>query len=130
LIITTPFGNIANIVVTVNPIAPGLLSPSSFNIGGTPYATALFPDGATYVLPTGAIAGLPSRPAKAGDAITLYGIGFGFVTPDIPAGQVTQLANSLVLPLVVKIGSTIAKVTYAGLAPGAVGLYQFNLLIP
>ena len=28
-------------------------------------------------LVTGAIAGVPSRPAKAGDTITLYGVGFG-----------------------------------------------------
>ena len=47
---------------------------------------ALFPDG-SYVLPIGAIAGVTSRPAKAGDTISLYGVGFGPVTPNIPAGQ-------------------------------------------
>jgi uncharacterized protein (TIGR03437 family) len=90
------------------------------------------PDNATYVLPAGAIAGVASRPAKAGDTITLYGVGFGAVTPNIPAGQIVQASNALTQPFVLKFGvaSTQAKVAYAGLAPGLVGLYQFNVIVP
>jgi uncharacterized protein (TIGR03437 family) len=114
----------------VNGVEPGLLAPTSFEIGSTQYAVALFPDDATYVLPTGAIAGVPSRPAKAGDTITLYGVGFGSVTPNTPAGQVVEASNALALPFVLKFGSTEATVTYAGLGPGLVGLYQFNVVVP
>jgi uncharacterized protein (TIGR03437 family) len=116
--------------VTVNAAEPGLLAPPSFNVGGNQQVEALFPDGKTYVLPPGAIAGLPSRRAQPGDTILLYGVGFGPVTPDSPAGQTVQQVNSLSLPFQLKFGQTAATVTYAGLAPGAVGLYQFNVTVP
>ena len=91
---------------------------------------ALFPDNKTYVLPTNAIANVLSRPAKAGDTIILYGIGFGAVTPAIAAGQIVQQTNTLALPLQVNFGTARATVSFAGLAPGAVGLYQFNVIVP
>jgi len=128
--VTTARGVSGVYTITVNAEQPGLLAPSSFNIGGKQYAAALFSDGITYVLPPGAIAGLPSRRAQPGDSITLYGIGFGPVTPSIPAGQIVQQTNALALPFDVFFGPTEATVSYAGLAPNAVGLYQFNLLVP
>ena len=63
--------------------------------------------------------------AKAGDTITLYGIGFGGVTPSIPAGQVVGQSNSLASNLVISFAGTPASVTYAGLEPNFIGLYQF-----
>jgi uncharacterized protein (TIGR03437 family) len=116
--------------VTVNTVEPGLLAPSSFLIGGKQYVVALLPDGATYILPTGAIAGVASRPAKPSDTITLYGIGFGAVTPSIPAGQIVTGQNQLTEPLQILFGQTPAQVNYDGLAPGFVGLYQFNVVVP
>jgi uncharacterized protein (TIGR03437 family) len=132
LIVTTSAGKSATYSVTVNGVEPGLLAPASFKIGSTQYVVALFPDNATYVLPAGAIAGVASRPAKAGETITLYGVGFGAVAPNIPAGQIVQPGNALVSPFVLKFGFglTQATVTYAGLAPGLVGLYQFNVIVP
>lgn len=130
VIVTTPAGASAPYTVAVNAAQPGLLAPSSFSVGGQQYVVALFSDGVTFVLPPGAIAGVPSRRAKAGDAITLYGIGFGPVTPNIPAGQVVQQSNSLSSPFHVFFGSTEAKVSYAGLAPSAVGLFQLNVTVP
>ena len=107
-----------------------MLAPSSFSVGGKQYVVALFSDGATYVLPPGAIGGVPSRRAKPGESITLYGIGFGAVTPSIPAGQVVQQANTLASQLHMQFGQTEAMVGYDGLAPNAVGLYQFNVVVP
>ena len=83
-----------------------------------------------FVLPPGAIAGVPSRRAKAGDAITLYGVGFGPVAPSIRAGQIVQRSNALALPFNISFGTRQASVTFAGLAPNAVGLYQFNVVVP
>jgi uncharacterized protein (TIGR03437 family) len=57
-------------------------------------------------------------------------VGFGPVTPDIPAGQTVQQANSLVSKFDAFIGGTPATVNYSGLAPNYVGLYQFNIVIP
>ena len=116
--------------MTITSAQPGLLAPSLFNVNGRQYAVALFSDGITYVLPTGAVPGVPSRRAIPGDTITFYGIGFGAVSPNIPAGQIVQQSNILTLPLEVFFGQTPATLSYSGLAPNAVGLYQFNVVVP
>src|SRR5665213_2443426 len=125
LVLTTEAGSSAPFTVNVDAVQPGLLAPpTNFDIGGTQYVAALFPDGVTYVLPPGAIAGLPSRLAKPGDTIMLYGVGFGVVSPSVPPGQIAELSNALVAPFTVSIGGTQAKVAYDGQAPTYVGLYQ------
>jgi uncharacterized protein (TIGR03437 family) len=130
VVVKTAVGTSASTTLTINATEPGLLAPASFNIGGTQYVAALFPDGVTFVLPPGAIQGVPSRRAKAGDTIVLYGVGFGAVTPAISAGQIVQAANTLAAPFSVSFGQTAANVTSAGLAPSEVGLYQFNVVVP
>jgi uncharacterized protein (TIGR03437 family) len=88
LTVTTDAGTSAPYGVTVSATSPGLLAPASFRIGGRQHVVALFPDGATYVLPPGAIPGVASRRVRPGDTITRYGVGFGAVTSSVPAGQV------------------------------------------
>jgi uncharacterized protein (TIGR03437 family) len=127
--VTTPAGVSAPYNITVNAVQPGLLAPPSFNVSGIQYATALFADG-TYVLPAGAIPSLSSRPAKPGETIVLYGVGFGPAIPAIPAGQIVQQSNSLATGLQMFIGGAPAAATYMGLAPNFTGLYQFNLTVP
>ncbi|HTC86642.1 MAG TPA: hypothetical protein VK686_00020 [Bryobacteraceae bacterium] len=122
-------GTSASLSIMVSALEPGLLAPASFNIGGVQYVVALFLDG-TYVLPEGAIAGVNSRPAKPGDVIVLYGVGFGPVTPAVPAGQIVQQSNTIASNFQMSIGGTSAKADYSGLAPNYVGLYQFNIVVP
>jgi uncharacterized protein (TIGR03437 family) len=119
----------APVNITVNAVQPGLLAPPSFNVNGTQYAVATFGDGA-YVLPTGAISGVTSRPAMPGDEIVLYGVGFGPVTPSIPAGQLVQQSNTLQSGFEISLGGIAAQAAYDGLAPGYTGLYQFNITVP
>jgi uncharacterized protein (TIGR03437 family) len=130
LIVTTEAGSSAPFTVNVVTDEPGLLAPPSFDIGGTPYVVALFSDNVTYVLPPGAISGVASRLAKPGDAITLYGIGFGPVNQEIPPGQVASGDTSLASALTISIGGVSAQVPYAGLAPTFVGLDQFDVVVP
>ena len=119
----------APVNVTVNATEPGPLTPTTFQVGGNQYVAALLPDG-TYAMPTGAVAGVNSRPAAPGETITVYGIGFGSVTPAFLAGQIVTQPNQLMLPLQVMFGQTAAQVSYSGLAPNLVGLYQFNVVVP
>ncbi|MCU1259836.1 MAG: repeat containing protein [Bryobacterales bacterium] len=130
LTITTSAGTSAPYSVTVNPTAPGLDAPAAFNIGGTQYMAALFTDGKTYVLPPGTISGIISRQAKPGETIVIYGVGFGDVTPGIPAGQLVQQMSTLAAEFQLTFGQQPATLSYEGLAPGAVGLYQFNAVVP
>ena len=115
--------------LTVNPTQPGLLASAQFKIGASQYVVAQLPDG-NYVLPAGAIGGVNSRPAKPGETIVIYGIGFGAVTPNIPAGQIVAQSNQLSANLQIYFGGTPAQAPYAGLAPAFVGLYQFNVIVP
>ena len=72
------------------------------------------------------------RPAGPGESISLYATGLGAVDnrPDTgkPASSVL-LSNTLVRPAV-SIGGRDAVVTFSGLAPGFVGLYQVNVIVP
>jgi uncharacterized protein (TIGR03437 family) len=129
LIVTTAGGSSLAYTVTVNTLEPGLLAPPSFILKGAQNVVALFSGTLTYVLPVN-LPGVVTARARAGDNITLYGIGFGTVTPDIPAGQIVQQTNALQSAFKVFFGGTQATVTYAGFAPGYVGLYQFNVEVP
>jgi uncharacterized protein (TIGR03437 family) len=130
LTVTTAQGITAAYTLNVNATQPGLLAPQSFSIGGKQYVVSLFLDGTTYVLPEGALAGVASRPAKPGETILMFGIGFGPVTPSVNAGVVVQNQNTLVNPVQILIGGVPAQVGYQGLAPSTVGLYQFNVTVP
>jgi uncharacterized protein (TIGR03437 family) len=130
VVVTTEAGSSAPFTVTMDAVQPGLLATPSFDIGGTQYAVALFPDGVTYVLPPGAIPGVASKLAAPGDTITLYGIGFGEVNQGIPPGQIAQGQTSLAAPLTIEIGGKSAAVPYQGLTPTFVGLYQFDVVVP
>jgi uncharacterized protein (TIGR03437 family) len=82
-------------------------------------------------LPPGAITGLTTRPAKPGETIVIYGVGFGSVVPNTPAGQMAPASTQLAGPVQFLFGGTPAQqLAYWGLAPGAVGLYQFNIVVP
>jgi uncharacterized protein (TIGR03437 family) len=130
LIVTSAGVPTGPVNVTVNATEPGLLAPPSFKIGANQYVVAQFGDG-TYALPTGAIAGVSSRPAKPGETIVIYGIGFGPVVPSIPAGQTATGTTELSASLQFLFAQTPAQgAPYAGLAPGYVGLYQFNIEVP
>jgi uncharacterized protein (TIGR03437 family) len=129
LVVQTGAGASASYEVTVNALEPGFLAPALFKLGGVPYVAALFPDG-TYVLPTGAISGIDSRPAQPGDTILMYGVGFGPVTPGIPWGQIEPDTNMLASSFNLSIGGATATLQYDGLAPNYIGLYQFNVVVP
>lgn len=126
LIVYTGGGQTAPVNIAVEPLQPGLYAPPANNIGGTQYVWAQLSDG-SIVLPSG---NANSRPAKVGETMVMYGVGFGPVTPAIPAGQIVQKSNQLAERFQVQFGGVPATVNYAGLAPGAVGLYQFNVVVP
>jgi uncharacterized protein (TIGR03437 family) len=76
-----------------------------------------------------------SCPAAAGDVVELYANGLGPTTNQpasgnpAPGGSLANLAQTTTLP-VVMIGGQQATVSFAGLAPPYVGLYQVNATIP
>ncbi len=77
----------------------------------------------------------PTCPAAAGDVVELYVNGLGPTTNQpasgspAPSGTLAQLAQTTTTP-VVKIGGLTANVSFSGLTPTVVGLYQVNATIP
>ena len=65
----------------------------------------------------------------AGDTITLYGIGFGNVTPRVEAGRAATGTTALICRSIL-VRWTFGTLRYAGLAPSFLGLYQFNVVMP
>ena len=129
VVVTTPGGSSVAYSVNVKPTEPGLLSPAVFKLNGSQYVTALFPDNVTFVLPT-SVNGVSTARAKPGDILIFYGVGFGPVTPDSPAGQIVNQANKLSADFECSIGGVPASVKFAGLTSGFLGLYQFNVQVP
>jgi uncharacterized protein (TIGR03437 family) len=129
LIVQTAVGTTSPFTVTVNPLEPGVYAPAFLLVGGNQY-TSEFNDFMEWVLPTGASAGTSSRPARAGDFIVVWGVGFGPVTPNVPTGTIVQGLTTLTTPVQFSIGGVPATVLYQGLAPGEIGLYQFDLVVP
>lgn len=118
LVVKSPLGDSQPYTITVADTQPGIFAPSTLAIDGKQYAGVVLADGtvASTVTP--------------GQTVTLYGIGFGSVTPTLNAGEIVRSSNAVALPLQVFFGDTAATVTYAGLAPGTLGLYQFNVVVP
>jgi uncharacterized protein (TIGR03437 family) len=117
----------APLAVTQARSAPGMWAPPTFTSNGKQLLGALTTDGSTYI---GNIAGLNSRPAKPGETPTAYGVGFGATTPAVASGTITGVLNQTADPFTMTIANAPVTVSYAGLAPGFVGLYQFNFVVP
>jgi uncharacterized protein (TIGR03437 family) len=113
-------------------VAPGLLAPPNYQANGTPYLVATFASDGAYALNTGTGAsfGLNSRPAKPGDLIVAYGVGFGDVTPAILPGVIVGQSNTLANPVAFSFGTAPASSAYSGLAANFIGLYEFYITVP
>ncbi len=132
-----PFQEVGNVVMVVH--TPGGVSPN-FNLVVQSYAPAVFLSasaGPLTNLPTVVRASTDllvtdSNPIHLGDMVTLYTTGLGAVSPVVPnglPGPSNPLANSIVTPSVT-IGGVSLNVSFAGLAPGEVGVYQINATLP
>ncbi|HEY1496113.1 MAG TPA: hypothetical protein VGF49_16285 [Candidatus Solibacter sp.] len=113
--------------VLLKPYAPALFTT---NQAGTGQASTLIDGTASLVAPIGAFPG--SRPAKIGDHISIYATGLGDVSDRPAPGAATPadpLPHTLATPTVT-VGGVPATVTFSGLAPGYVGLYQINVQVP
>jgi uncharacterized protein (TIGR03437 family) len=108
--------------------APGLFTT---NQQGTGQAAALVANTAIVAAPTGTFPG--SRPVQRGvEYLEFYGTGLGPVTHTPATGApapVNPLAQTIASASVT-IGGVPATVTYCGLSPYYVGLYQVDVQVP
>src|SRR5205823_1123780 len=69
-------------------------------------------------------------PAHPGDTITIYLEGMGATMPLEPSGYAADSDAGVKLQPNVIIAGKSAEISYAGLAPGLVGVYMIKLRIP
>ncbi len=113
VVVTTVTGASAAFMATYAQFAPGLFSAAA------PYLAAQHAD-SSYVT--------TASPARPGEAITLWGTGFGPADPPVAAGQIFSGANPLANPVTATISGQPATVLFAGVV-GA-GLVQINVQVP
>jgi len=103
------------ITVTLKPFAPALFTT---NGQGSGQAAAMISNTSSLAAPLGAFPA--SRPAKKSEFVSLFCTGLG---------AVTNASTTSATPTVT-LGGASAPVSFSGLAPGFVGLYQVNFQIP
>ena len=64
--------------------------------------------------------------------MTVWANGLGPVDPEVPIGSAAPVdsLSRTTLSVQASIGQALAPVTFSGLAPGFVGLYQLNIQVP
>jgi uncharacterized protein (TIGR03437 family) len=73
-----------------------------------------------------------AAPAQRGEELVLFASGLGEVQPPVASGTAapsSPSAGTVIAPTVRVAGAT-AEVRFSGLAPGFVGLYQVNFVVP
>ncbi len=118
----TPNGVSNNFLFSVQPTAP-----SVFLSGAAGSQTGL----ATIVRNNNHQLVTPTNPVRGKDSLTIYLTGMGQTTPAVVAGQAAP-ANppAQVSGTSVMLGGKNLDMSYAGLAPGEVGVYQINVTVP
>ncbi|MCC6587574.1 MAG: hypothetical protein IT168_12830 [Bryobacterales bacterium] len=73
------------------------------------------------------------RPARAGELLVLYATGLGWVDPPVRDGDASP-ASPLSLTrydnMVVTVNGRFVTPLFSGLAPGLVGIFQVNFMLP
>jgi len=103
-------------------------SPSFLRFGASSYITATHADFSLLGAPSLSAPGYTFTPAKPGEVVVMYAVGFGLPSATLVNGSSSQFGSLTPLP-VVQIGGTTASVQFAGIN-GAPGLYQLNVVVP
>jgi uncharacterized protein (TIGR03437 family) len=129
-------------LMSIAPFAPGIFTLNGAGSSMAPFAPALFvlndtnPSQALVTIAGTQGFGPPSggvgTPVAPGALISIYCTGLGAVSNQPATGAAAQ-ANPLSVTTTtptVTIGGIAAPVSFSGLAPGAVGLYQVTVQVP
>ena len=108
-------------VLTMSPTGPGIFA---VNQAGTGRGAVL------HSSSHGAVTS--SDPARPSEFLEVYMNGLGATTPSVGTGQAASSnpVSVAVLQPTATLGGVAARVSFAGLAPGFVGLYQVNIEVP
>ncbi len=111
------------IAFPVSPLAPGIFTLNNQGTG----------QGAIQINGTSLIAAPlsgGSRLAHPGEFVVVYCTGLGAVTNPPGDGKIAGGNSATTTPVLATVGGIAASVTFSGLSPGFVGLYQVNVQVP
>ena len=115
---TIQVGNSAPFSITLTQYAPAVYSAD-----GTGHGTVQ-----AYHADFSAIT--KTSPASPGEMIVTFAIGMGPTVPVVPTGTASSSFSMLTTTVTATIANKPAIVVFAGLAPGKIGVYQLNLIVP
>lgn len=119
----------ATVPIVVN--ARGLLTaPQNYFISPAQPGVVVAPSGLAAVRDAQNRLITLENPAHVGDVIQIFALGLGKTDPAVDTGAASPPSSTVVNPLTVLIGGIEAPIQYQGLAPGFVGLYQVNVIVP
>ena len=115
----------------------GEQAPLYFVSAGQINAVAINNADNSIAAPVGAIPGITTHPAKAGDVMVLYANGLGPVgldgktvsEPPLGAASLDATRYTTTIPTLL-IGGTQAQLIFSGLTPQFVGISQINFIVP
>jgi minor extracellular serine protease Vpr len=118
-----------SILVPQAAFSPGVFTINSAGTGQG--CIAIANSGGVLAAPVGLTS--TSRPVSHGQYVEIYATGLGIL--NFPPGSKLEPASSsplitTVTQPVVTIGGVSAPVSFSGLAPGFIGLYQVNVQVP
>jgi uncharacterized protein (TIGR03437 family) len=123
MVLRTPGGISDNYLFSILPAAPSVFRSGTAG-PDTGIATVVRAENNELVTPT--------NPIHPGDTITIFATGLGRTTPNVDAGvpAPTSPQSSALIQPVVSLGGSQLFLSFAGLAPGQIGVYQINATVP
>jgi len=117
------------VTVPVTTYAQGIFTLTADGAGQA--AATISATGGVVAAPVDFLEGLPSRPARRGEFVALATTGLGPVTLPPASGDPAERPFPVTTTTpVVMLGEVQVLVTFSGIAPNFVGLYQLNIRIP
>jgi uncharacterized protein (TIGR03437 family) len=115
---TSPFSGV------MREVTPGLFT---MNASGSGQGAVLIMGSDEVAMPT--TDAIPSRPARRGESLSIYANGLGEVQEGVPVGSPAPLDHLVRMKNAVRVllGGVEVPPDFAGLVPGAIGLYQINV---
>jgi len=102
-------------------------APSLLLFGASKYVVATHADGSLLGPTALSVPGYTFTPARPGETIVLWGVGFGLPATTLVEGSATQFGALPTPPLFQIDGATVQLLSAAVVSPG---LYQFNVVVP
>ncbi len=119
VVVTTAAGNSSTAKVNLSAVAPAIFTANGSGVGQGDVFTLQFQYAEA------------ATPATRGQYVVIYSTGLGTVANQPATGATVSDASATTVQVpTVTIGGVQASTNFAGLAPGYVGVYQINALVP